>query len=481
VDTPCGDPTDTDCDNPDTCDGNSSCVDNLEPVDTPCGDSTATDCTDPDTCDGSGTCESNNRVCAFVTDSSLCPFDVNPDKGTCANDITVCEFDNDVTCQTDEDCSDAMLGDCVENPTNGDDCLVGDDGDACVTAGGSCEQSSQFRTLFTPDSQNWIAYKHNATNPGQYYYNLIYEDVPDTQVVLTVRVAYPFVTQGATPIHVYGDTTTEDGCFKPTSELANSNVQITLEDYQNATMDGVLNCEPPEGVCGPDGSGFCEFDVSLTIPDCGEATCQVYVNTHLDWGFKGNNVDANPCDDTADRYDRGVEDTVFGGWDALVNTATDDGPVALTNCRTFEFQHSDGIDTFVADGVQNFNEFKRIKGVFGLANHSTDGSPVEVGTAVKLVSQDTEEVVKIGSTDDDGYFTLDFKHTGQAAWYDVHLMGSYNLTQAVRLTPNGWAEASFVIESGQGAGGGGPGLDDDGQPSGHVNDTGQLRTIEIGP
>ena len=55
----CGDPTDTDCDNPDTCDEAGNCVDNLEPAGTFCGDRTDTDCDNPDTCNGAGDCEDN--------------------------------------------------------------------------------------------------------------------------------------------------------------------------------------------------------------------------------------------------------------------------------------------------------------------------------------------------------------------------------------------------------------------------------------
>ena len=52
----CGDPFDSGCDNPDTCDGLGGCQDNLEPVDTLCGNTSTTDCDKPDTCDGGGEC-----------------------------------------------------------------------------------------------------------------------------------------------------------------------------------------------------------------------------------------------------------------------------------------------------------------------------------------------------------------------------------------------------------------------------------------
>ncbi len=61
----CGDPTDTQCDNPDTCDGSGACVVNLEPVGVACGDPTPTDCDRPDTCDGGGVCLSNYEIVGF--------------------------------------------------------------------------------------------------------------------------------------------------------------------------------------------------------------------------------------------------------------------------------------------------------------------------------------------------------------------------------------------------------------------------------
>ncbi|MCZ6654945.1 MAG: hypothetical protein O7D91_18200, partial [Planctomycetota bacterium] len=56
--TACGNANDTDCDNPDTCDGAGACQENLEPSGTSCPDD-GNDCTD-DVCDGSGTCTHPN-------------------------------------------------------------------------------------------------------------------------------------------------------------------------------------------------------------------------------------------------------------------------------------------------------------------------------------------------------------------------------------------------------------------------------------
>ncbi len=65
--TACGDPTATECTNPDSCDGAGVCLDNHISPGAACGDGTSDECTDPDTCDGAGVCQDNH-----VADGSLC-------------------------------------------------------------------------------------------------------------------------------------------------------------------------------------------------------------------------------------------------------------------------------------------------------------------------------------------------------------------------------------------------------------------------
>ncbi|MCC6621811.1 MAG: hypothetical protein IT385_11185, partial [Deltaproteobacteria bacterium] len=65
--TPCGDPSDTVCDNPDTCDPSGQCLPNFEPATTLCrGD--AGDCDVPEYCDAAGACPSNG----FEPEGTLC-------------------------------------------------------------------------------------------------------------------------------------------------------------------------------------------------------------------------------------------------------------------------------------------------------------------------------------------------------------------------------------------------------------------------
>ncbi|MBI1827393.1 MAG: hypothetical protein HY287_06205 [Planctomycetes bacterium] len=69
--TPCGDPTNTDCNGADTCDGNGTCLGNLRSTGTPCGNFSSGPCDNPDTCNGAGACLSNNIANNTPCDDSL--------------------------------------------------------------------------------------------------------------------------------------------------------------------------------------------------------------------------------------------------------------------------------------------------------------------------------------------------------------------------------------------------------------------------
>jgi MYXO-CTERM domain-containing protein len=55
----CGDPTNAECDAPDSCDGAGVCQQNLATSGAACGSPLASECDTPDTCDGSGACQVN--------------------------------------------------------------------------------------------------------------------------------------------------------------------------------------------------------------------------------------------------------------------------------------------------------------------------------------------------------------------------------------------------------------------------------------
>jgi hypothetical protein len=88
VGTVCGDPSDSECDNPDTCDGAGSCLSNLEAAGFSCGDTSDTDCDNPDSCDGTGTCLLNLESAGFACGD---PSDTECDNPDTCDGAGVCE------------------------------------------------------------------------------------------------------------------------------------------------------------------------------------------------------------------------------------------------------------------------------------------------------------------------------------------------------------------------------------------------------
>ena len=326
--------------------------------------------------------------------------------------------------------------------------------------------------------QNWVSYKLNASNPGQYYYSVIHDVGSDFSepVTLSVTIPYPFVTQGARPVHVYSgqlvrgacvDTsgnptstacrseldcdlgqqeTCDMTCFSPPEqELASSDIQIAIEDYFDGPIDPRVTCEEEANLCGPDGAGSCSFDVTVPeIPPSG----LLYVNVHVDYGLKGTHLDANPCNDgVEDRYDRGAIDLEFGGSKALQDTETDDGPLAIPNLEAYMFSHSDG-NKEAYDIIHNVNEFKPIAGVFGMCIQSDTGDPCPQDSTVTLLDVKSGDILLNTETDEDGFYQLVYTHRGKPTVFTVRLGGSYDLEQDVELHSNGWAEVIFDIDTG---------------------------------
>ena len=143
VESPCGSPTDTECDNPDSCDGFGSCLTNFEAVGTDCGDLTDTDCDNPDTCDGAGEClvnlEPDDTIC---TDDGVECTDDLCQAGTCTHpDLPAgepCGSQDDSQCDHPDTCNGVGL--CFENlEPDGTGCGDGDictSGDVCIS--GEC-------------------------------------------------------------------------------------------------------------------------------------------------------------------------------------------------------------------------------------------------------------------------------------------------------------------------------------------------------
>ncbi|PYI79822.1 MAG: hypothetical protein DME26_22755, partial [Verrucomicrobia bacterium] len=133
--------------------------------------------------------------------------------------------------------------------------------------------NNQLRLIFTPDTKNTPCYKLTASNPGQFYYNVLYPATPGSSVTFHVTLPYPWVTQGAKPIEVYDGVTvnTSGGqtCLTPGKKVFAGSQQVTLSNYGSKPVMGVTT-HP--------------LDVTVTVPSTG----YVFLAIHLDYGLKGS-------------------------------------------------------------------------------------------------------------------------------------------------------------------------------------------------
>ncbi|MCH8970141.1 MAG: hypothetical protein IIA66_13615, partial [Planctomycetes bacterium] len=147
----CGDPNNTDCDNPDTCDGAGACQDNNAPAGDPCGDQ-GVDCLVDDTCDGAGGCADNGNQ----PDGSACGSGADTDcddpdscmGGACQDNNAPAGDpcgDQGVECLVDDTCN--GMGGCTDNGNQADGSACGsgadtecDDPDSCIA--GACQDNN---------------------------------------------------------------------------------------------------------------------------------------------------------------------------------------------------------------------------------------------------------------------------------------------------------------------------------------------------
>ncbi len=165
----CGSGADTDCTDPDTCDGAGDCQDNHAPPGTACNDQSDTDCTDPDTCNAVGGCEPNHEPNGTPCDDLLycnvgeaclngncfggsarncsdgvpCTDDWCDEPGdTCVNDPNDANCNNGQWCDGVEICDDVL--NCIVQPGTVPDCddQIGCTDDWCNEVDDQCENDA---------------------------------------------------------------------------------------------------------------------------------------------------------------------------------------------------------------------------------------------------------------------------------------------------------------------------------------------------
>jgi hypothetical protein len=263
----------------------------------------------------------------------------------------------------------------------------------------STEDMSEFRLIYTPDTQNTGLWKQNASNPGQFGYAIYDESNP---VNLDIELPFSFVNQGAMPVHVYDSVMVDviDGitCFSPgndiTSQCTITGLLVTLGSYSPQDFGSTSN--PPINVSCPTGPA--------------------YVWVHLDYGLKktgGYSAKSNVCGTNLDA----------------------DGALDICHNEPYDFT---SVDT---QTVYNNNVFKHDPGIGGLVLDGLD-EPVP-GVTVKIYDSKNKLLATV-YTDEDGWYMWQYKYTGKPATFTV-MLPDYNQSQTVTLKSNGFLVVSFIV------------------------------------
>jgi hypothetical protein len=334
-----------------------------------CNDGDA--CTTNDTCDAEGNCVSGPPV--SCDDGNPCTSDACDPASGCTYEPSECQLvTSSELCEFDRDSN-----------------LGGD----------------QFRLLFTQDPAAPTAWKLTDSNPGQFFDNVFYLGAGGTS--LTLRVPYPFVTQGAVPIHIYDSATSSVSsagiCLSPGNEVANSAAQISLASYTDTSGDGKVGVGDT-------------VDLTVQLPPL--QTGFAYVGVHLDYGLK----------------------KVGGFKKDQANNALDvsTGLIKVPDKQAYAFSNSAFGGSAV---VQSENAFKKIPGVAGLVNRSATEDPV-AGTAVQIFNG-SGKLLSTVTTDGDGWYMYPYKYTGKATNFTVRLP-AFGLSQGVTMKSNAFAVVNFV-------------------------------------
>jgi hypothetical protein len=230
----------------------------------------------------------------------------------------------------------------------------------------------------------------------------VFDNSPTGTINFTLP--YPFVTQGATPIHVYSSVTiqTVNGqtCLVPGTEIKNSTAGVTLASYTDTNHDNVVGFGDTATV-----------SVSFSSP-----TNFAYANIHVDYGLKGTtNYSKNSTNDAIDATSLAIR---------------------IKDYQSYTFSETDG--TPDSQTVSSRNTFKRDPGIAGLVQ-TTTGDP-RPGVAVEIWQGKTKYATL--TTDADGWYLWEYKWTGKAVTFTVKLP-QYGKSQDVTLKSNGFVIVSF--------------------------------------
>jgi len=257
----------------------------------------------------------------------------------------------------------------------------------------------QFKLIFTPDTAS--SWKLPGSNPGQFFYNVFNIGSFDT---VTITIPYPFVTQGAVPIHIYSSLDTD----------ASGNL-IPGNDVTSQFNIGTL----PSTVSSPNYDGFGDTATVVITPKTSYSGF-AYIAVHLDYGLKKTTGYAKDTSNNA------------------VNPA-DYLDIWIANDYPYGFSVTGDVSD--TQTIRNMNVFKRDPGFGGLVTNS-NSDPVK-GVKVQIYDPSGKLLATV-YTDEDGWYMYQYKWTGKAATFTLKLP-DYNLKQSVSLKANGFLVVNFTV------------------------------------
>jgi slime mold repeat-containing protein len=410
-------------------------------------------CTASDQCHVAGTCDPTTGTCSnpAAMDGTACN-DGNACTGSDACSGGVCKAGSPVNCNDGNPCTtdscNTTTG-CVHTDiagaSNGSCSNVTDTMYCPLGNTGGCDMSSTPNAFKLIELQDPTAnslgavvmndYRLNASNPGQFYYNVFYAGTPSSNFSLTIHIPWPFITQGANPIQVHDGVTLSKGCFVPNPSLPGYTITTVGGNKSSSGYPIILRVGPDalhQDYASQQLGSSTTVSVSGKVPPSG----LLYVTIHLDYGLKP----------TTGWQQGGMSPNfILQGPDTDLNgslTPSDgfgNGPVYIVNGQSYGFDFSSGGPT-LGSTAKSCNAFKKNPGVNGLTLKASTQSPVS-NVKVQLISS-TGSVVASAVTDTDGFYQLNYKNTGKVQNFTVKLP-DVRLSQTVALKANGYALVVF--------------------------------------
>src|SRR2546425_6348269 len=267
----------------------------------------------------------------------------------------------------------------------------------------------QFVLIYPQDQNTPSTYDLVASFPGQFYYNVFYHGTPGTTVSLQIRIPYPFVTQGSSPVQLWGNVGfTSQGCFIPSNKLkgfTTSVTSVTLSNYSPQAM-----------------GAFASITITGKVPTTG----LVYATVQLSYGLKPTtgytNNDNNAINSNPGKNVPQLQSYIFS-----FNTVT--GDTTQSDSQTIKSENA---------------FFTCIPGFCGIVTNS-QGSLVQGVTVQIYYGTSTTQLLATVQTNQYGFYYYPYTLTGTASAKFTILLPNYSLKQTVTLSPGGFTVSAFVI------------------------------------